>query len=292
MTSETARHEIGVGQHHPRVAFSSFARAATRRYVAPPLILSLIVSLATLSSFMGLVLPLGGELGESLNPLFERFLGNGFSRAIVVVCIAALIYSGLAFLGLAVDRNRLRWLHEGGAEKASIWLALLAGRPTALEPADWAGWANSLQEKDIDLGEPHDAADRYSLQRHRNAEQVLLPLRFTVWMLPLLGFIGTVVGIARSIVGLETVIATGAGGQASEGLLTVLGGLQFAFDTTLLGLVSVIPVMMLQMILSGRENDLTAAFHHRVLALLSAGDSRASSSFSGPAETVSHWREA
>lgn len=244
------------------VAFAAFARQAARRYVMPPLILSLAIAAALVASFLPLVMRLEGKVGEAFSLLTERFLGNGFSRAIVLLFLSAVIYGALQLIGVAVDRDRLRLLSlSDGAARAS-WLACLAGRPLRPSCGGTALWADDA------LGAPHDVAERYSIQRHRYAELGLLPLRFCVWVLPLLGFIGTVVGIARSITGLETVITPGGGGQSAEGLLAVLGGLQFAFDTTLLGLVSVIPVMLIQMVLSARESQVTEESHQRVLALL------------------------
>ena len=251
------------------LAFAAFARAATRRYVAPPLILSLAVGAALTASLLPLAGRLTGSAAATLDLLIERFLGNGFSRAIVFLFLASAAYGVFQLVGIAVDRERLRLLGRAGAETRVSWLACLAGRPMRPYTGDPALWTDGVS------GDPHDVADRYSVQRHRHAELGLLPLRFSVWVLPLLGFIGTVVGIARSITGLEAVIAPGAGGQSAEGLLAVLGGLQFAFDTTLLGLVSVIPVMLLQMVLGGREQALAAEGHHCVLVLLAAGSASA-----------------
>ena len=277
----TASVESEPGAHaaSSEVVFAAFARTATRRYVIPPLILSLAVAAAVVASILPLATSMDGESAAALRPLIDRFLGNGFSRAIVVVFLTSAVYGLLQLLGIRVDRSRLPSMGPDGKPRAS-WLACLAGRPLR-HGAGGAPWA------DGPAGDPHDLADRYSLQRQRYAELGLLPLRFTVWVLPLLGFIGTVVGIARSITGLEAVIAPGAGGQATEGLLVVLGGLQFAFDTTLLGLVTVIPVMLLQMVLGGRESQVTEEVHHRVLALLTmpgaAGASPSADQDAGPA---------
>lgn len=239
------------------VAFASFANAATRRYVAPPLIISLSLSGAAVASFLALAFPLGGELGAISQPIVERFLGNGFSRTILILFLAATVYGLLQIIGIAIDRSRLQSMGQAGCpRRGTSWLALLAGRPveavrTGAIPRDM-----------------HDFADRYCSQRQHYVELGMLPLRFATWALPLLGFIGTVVGVASSIGGLEVVIATGPGGQPTEGLMTVLGGLQFAFDTTLLGLLAVIPVMVLQIFLGGRESVVTEEARRRVLALL------------------------
>ncbi|MDE0206074.1 MAG: MotA/TolQ/ExbB proton channel family protein [Candidatus Tectomicrobia bacterium] len=230
--------------------------------MVPPLVLALAIALAVVASISPLSSWIDAEREAALYPLVDRFLGNVFSRTMFAVFLASGLYGLLQLLGIRVDRRRIRSLEAAGASNRS-WVACLAGRPLR------QGTVHVLQGQEFG-SVPSDLADRYSLQRHRYAELGMLPLRYTVWVLPLLGFIGTVVGIARSITGLEAVIAPGAGGQATEGLLVVLGGLRFAFDTTLLGLVTVIPVMLLQMVLGGRESQVNDEAHHRVLSLLTA----------------------
>ena len=248
------------------VAFADFARAAGRRFVAPPLILSAALALASIATARALAARLDGAAGVALPPVFERVLHNGFCLTIAALFFAAAIYGVLQLAGAAVDRRRLTQLAPEGPSSprrsggALSWVALLSGRPFHPPPeAVWTGAA---------AGDPRDMADRFGNQRRHYVELGLLPLRFAVWALPILGFIGTVVGVARSIGGLEAVIPAAPGGDPSEGLLTVLGGLRFAFDTTLLGLVAVIPVMVLRMVLGARENGVTEEGARRVLALL------------------------
>ncbi len=262
--------ESAVSEPGPDLTMSSFdaalALALTRRSVAAPLLLSLVVAVAVVSSYLSLGVPFEGKAGEVLGSLSERFLGNAFSRAILVLFLAAAFYATLQFVGVTIDRDRLH--HLGGTPSMAAsrsWLALLSGR--SFRPGVDAD-DRKADRATVVADDPHDAAERYGLQRRRYAELGLAPLRFAVWVLPLLGFIGTVVGIARSIGGLETVIGSGGGSLPSEGLMTVLDGLRFAFDTTLLGLVTVIPVMALLMILGGREDLLTEQGHDRVQALL------------------------
>ena len=239
---------------------AALAFALAQRHVVPPLVLSLVVSVALLTSYVALGSPLEGEAGAALRSLSERFLGNAYSRAILVLFLAAALYAVLQFLGMAIDRERLGRFATP-FDTAPSWLAPLTGRPYRPE----AGVKDGLAAPSTDACE---IAERYRLQRRQHVEQGLAPLHYAVWVLPLLGFLGTVIGIARSITGLEGVIGSGGGNQASEGLMEVLHGLRFAFDTTLLGLVSVIPVMALLMILSGREEGLTEQGRDRVQGVL------------------------
>lgn len=245
---------------------AAFALGLTRRYVTPPLALSCVVSVAAMASFLDLVVPLEGALGEVLNPSFDRFLGNAFSTAIVVVFLSAAVYAALQALGVAVDRNRLGFLDSPSRSRSSglaPLVALLSGR--IVRPDTGADDREAAVDDD-----PYTVGERYGLQRRRYVDRGLAPLRYAAWVLPLLGFIGTVVGISDSIAGLGSVIADGGGGQAAEGLMKVLDGLRFAFDTTLLGLAAVIPVMAFLMILERIEDTLTGQGRDRVQALLAA----------------------
>ena len=242
-----------------------------------PLLLSAALAVALVSSFVPLATGLDGAVGTLLQAFVERFFGSGFLRAIVIVFLTAAIYGALQLAGIAVDRDRLRWLGLSDGEDRTSWLALIAGRPFRPRTGGGVPWTDTAQD------DPQEVADRYAAQRHRHAELGLLPLRFSVWVLPLLGFIGTVVGIARSIDGLEGVIDPGAGGRSAEGLLSVLGGLRFAFDTTLVGLVAVIPVMLLHMVLGGRESELTEEYRYSVLEL--AASASAAAAFEAPARS-------
>jgi biopolymer transport protein ExbB/TolQ len=60
-------------------------------------------------------------------------------------------------------------------------------------------------------------------------------LRSFIWISPILGFIGTVIGISVAVSGLQSSLAGGEG-SLMEGLMGVTGGLATAFDTTLVAL--------------------------------------------------------
>ena len=69
--------------------------------------------------------------------------------------------------------------------------------------------------------------------------------RILVWAIPLLGFIGTVVGISRAVNGFSGFLEnSGDVEQIKEGIGTVTSGLAVAFDTTLLALFLSVLVMI------------------------------------------------
>ncbi len=69
--------------------------------------------------------------------------------------------------------------------------------------------------------------------------------RILVWAIPLLGFIGTVIGISRAVSGFSSFLEqAGEIEQIKEGIGTVTSGLAVAFDTTLLALLLSVLVMI------------------------------------------------
>lgn len=62
-------------------------------------------------------------------------------------------------------------------------------------------------------------------------------LRALIWAIPILGFIGTVIGISEAVQGLDATLGSDSGGENLMGAMQlVTGGLSKAFDTTLLAL--------------------------------------------------------
>ena len=68
-------------------------------------------------------------------------------------------------------------------------------------------------------------------------------LRAFIWVVPLLGFIGTVTGISSAVTGLDAAVKQGGGDQLMSGLGLVTHGLAVAFDTTFLALVLAIVLL-------------------------------------------------
>lgn len=85
-------------------------------------------------------------------------------------------------------------------------------------------------------------------------------LHVFIWAIPILGFIGTVMGIGMSVNEFAQFIQVAeAGGefnsQMRSALGSVTGGLAIAFNTTFLALVLVIPVMLLTSLLYKNEEE-------------------------------------
>ncbi len=99
-----------------------------------------------------------------------------------------------------------------------------------------------------------DVAHKAMDQARDEVELDYRPLNAVMWLLPLSGFVGTVIGMSAAIASFDGVIA-----HLSDDLSALapsVQGLATAFDTTLLALVLVIPLKVLEVALDGRDQRL------------------------------------
>jgi biopolymer transport protein ExbB/TolQ len=103
-------------------------------------------------------------------------------------------------------------------------------------------------------------SDREATQRGYNI------LRIFVWATPVLGLIGTVVGISVAVGGFASFLSTDVDdiSKIKEGLVGVTGGLSFAFLITLEGLLSSLILMLFTSSIQTREERLYAGVERGV----------------------------
>lgn len=102
------------------------------------------------------------------------------------------------------------------------------------------------------------------LQRFHLASRRMI--RSLLSFLPLLGFLGTVIGLTAAIGGLPRHLGPGA--EGSLDISASLVGLAIKFETTLLGLAGGLLASLFLAILEKREGELSAECHHLVESLL------------------------
>ena len=148
------------------------------------------------------------------------------------------------------------------------------GPEPEVSPAQTGGERGGHSDEDSSW--PNDSGSIAAVERHlsQQREAIISPLIVGVWLLPILGFIGTVVGITQAIAQLKPLLSVSMSSEAMmlEGAMAgVLSGLSYAFDTTLVGLILVIPVkitlegldVFLMKIQVERLARLEPSFHHR-----------------------------
>lgn len=107
------------------------------------------------------------------------------------------------------------------------------------------------------IGRVGDVAD--TMAAHRENDEAYMEatynlLKTFIWAIPVLGFIGTVLGLSEAIGGFGAVISTGADmAQLKASLGGVTGGLSTAFETTLIALVAALIIQLLLSWVKDRE---------------------------------------
>ncbi len=132
-------------------------------------------------------------------------------------------------------------------------IALAASRSFLVERIDRA------LERFRMRGDSQDAVDQLVGQSQLDAQAVessYTMIRVFIWAIPLLGFIGTVVGISAAVAGFSDSVAQAVDLEVmKQSIGTVTTGLGVAFDTTLLALVMSILIMFPTSSLQKAEED-------------------------------------
>ncbi|MFO7907110.1 MAG: MotA/TolQ/ExbB proton channel family protein [Planctomycetota bacterium] len=208
--------------------------------------------------------------------LSSEFIHRYFATHPVSYAATAMFFVGLAALllkcanlvgqfmvmptiGLDTDGDGSIPLEECGRllDRTEEWSPVarrsyLGGRlREALEHVDRRGTAEGLDEElkylaDVDVARQHDS---YALSR------------IIIWATPMLGFLGTVIGITQALGDLDPKVLASDIQTAMDGLLA---GLYVAFDTTALALSLSIVLMFLQFFVDQVETQLLSLVDTRV----------------------------
>ena len=207
-----------------------------RLFYGPGILASLITALILAA---GLVL--GMELlarSDLANEVTRRFLERGIIPPLTVLLFfwGALLLLGKWWNGWYLRRILGSWLPAAGAAK----------------PTPFTESLNALS------GDADAMEDGLQLLWRRHEESWLLP-RYIGWAVPILGFIGTVLGISLAADGIRRIIASDAGlASLSSDLDGAIAPLGIAFDTTLIALsLSVALTLVLVLVQRGEERILT-----------------------------------
>jgi len=174
------------------------------------------------------------------------FLARYFAGHTVAYCTTALFFVGLAgllirLLGLvvqfaSVDRTLLKSPPEDGntVEEASVLLTELESQPATLQESylvsrlrEALSYVRRTGSADSLDGHLRYLEDADHMRMHQGYGMV----RIVVSIIPILGFLGTVIGITLAIAQLNL-----SGSSMEDSLPAVISGLSVAFDTTALAL--------------------------------------------------------
>lgn len=225
----------------------------------------LILGLGATAGFYGLLYR--GPLHHKL--MLRYFAGhpiNMIETALFFIGLAALILKLFELLGEFGAISFVSLGESAGGQpvsKSREWLESLAQLPArvrnsylgrrlrgALEAVQQRGSAESLPEElkylsDMAAGQ---AQDSYAL------------VRIIIWATPMLGFLGTVVGITDALGDLGRELGgSEGGGSLNTAMQGLLAGLYVAFDTTAIALCFSIALMFIQFMLDRGESQLLSS---------------------------------
>lgn len=209
--------------------------------------------------------------GPLNQPVFHRYFAghpiNIIETVFFFVGVVSLLFKAADLLSQQGSLGGISLGESDGvqpATKASEYLEVLAGLPDrakksylgkrlidALESIQRKGSAEGLDDElkylsDLDVGRQQDS---YGL------------VRIIVWAVPMLGFLGTVVGITTAIGDLAKADLVNSMDTAMSGLLS---GLFVAFDTTAIALSFALMLMFAQFMLDRMETQLLGEVGARV----------------------------
>jgi biopolymer transport protein ExbB/TolQ len=225
----------------------------------------LVLGLAATGGFYGLIFR-----GPLHHPLVMRYFAghpiNMIETALFFIGLAALVLKLFELVGEFSASGSVSLGDAPGNQppaKAAEWLEIIRALPErardshlgrrlseALETVQRAGSADKLPDELKYLSEMAGgrAQDSYSL------------VRIVIWATPMLGFLGTVVGITDALGDLGRELSTTSGADAGGSLNTamqgLLAGLYVAFDTTAIALCFSIALMFVQFMLDRGESQL------------------------------------
>lgn len=226
-----------------------------RRWIRNSGVLSVGIGIVSTIVLLLLLWPLQDTLPGAF--FLDRGITQPFTLAIAITvfdyCLRRLLNSRRERRQLGLDwiPYGMKRLHAED-EDTMILLTLVSRRFTLI--------ANRLSRVLVCFHETNSRAITRELHQDDTAltqadiEESFLVARTMIWVLPMLGFLCTVLGISISIGGFSGLLANVNDLEKVKSSLTsVTGGLSTAFDTTLLGIVCAVGCMVLMSIAEKSE---------------------------------------
>ena len=209
------------------------------RLLSGPRLLPAFITALLLSAGVVLVLEWTARYAEDARVVTHRFLERGIIPPITVL---------LFFWGLLLLLGK-RWNGWYLRRALRRWRSGEANGTTAPVVASMEALAAGTERVEESL----------ALLWRRYEESYLLP-RYISWAVPILGFIGTVLGISLAADGIRRIIASDTGlSGLSDDLSGAIAPLGIAFDTTLIALsLSVVLTLFLSLVQRAEERILAS----------------------------------
>jgi len=254
----------------------------SRRWISANSMSSVLVGVLITLTIVLILLPLQST------PPGAFLLGRGITQPFTLAIAITSAHFCLIRLLRSTRERRLvgrDWIPRGmvalrpSDEDIQILLNLIAGRNTLI--------GNRLARVLVCFRDSGSRAIARELHEDDSAltqaeiEESFLVTRTMIWVLPMLGFLGTVLGISVSIGGFSGLLADVSNlDKVKDGLTQVTGGLSTAFDTTLLGIVCAVCCMILMSLAERSEyrlaGDLEASINDSLFPRLAQDETEPS----------------
>lgn len=239
-----------------------------------------------LSGLIGIALAVAFYAGLMLTPLAKTSFGQIFlergptQHAVVVLFFWSLIILALKRLKLGLQRRALdvRVLPEepgfvispSTVERVLERLREIADDPRNFMVLNRVEVALSNLRNLGRVGDVEEILRSQAAQDESQMETSYALVQGFVWAIPVLGFIGTVLGLSQAIGSFTAVLGSGEDVSAITGALgKVTAGLATAFDTTLVALVAALVIQLLVVMTKKSEEEfLDEAMEHGIRTIV------------------------
>ncbi|MGE0158560.1 MAG: MotA/TolQ/ExbB proton channel family protein [Gemmatimonadales bacterium] len=217
-----------------------------------------------LEHLVALAVPVASYVHRRVRPQGGRFMSIGAGLTV------------FAFFWACADlffKFRIARVNESDLARSEIARlpAMVAQEPTAVTLHRLRSWDGRMLARPVGRRvqwllqhlETTDSQRAHELIRHQSdleadhAASSYRVVKLLIWAMPILGFIGTVLGISLAVGGFSQFLTTSVSIEDVQRVTTelgeVAGGLSFAFDTTLIGLVGGLVASVLSTGVQGRE---------------------------------------
>ena len=224
----------------------------TTVFSGPPMLLSLAMGI-TLATYALMLIQYLQLLYPSWAWMAAKFLNRGLIPPITLMLFFWAILL-LASKGWALSREQ-KSLKQTGSSAVSLLKnahqAALGNLPIAQQSVD----SNNTLLNNFFSTVWRKSVDSYAILRYIN------------WAIPILGFIGTVLGISLAADGIQKIINSDGGMSGfSSDLGQAIAPLGIAFDTTLIALSLSILLMLLQTLLQRQEENILIDYENTIRA--------------------------
>ena len=213
-----------------------------------------------------------------LNFTLLRRYALGHPVSVAAVCLFAVALAGLVQKIIDIRREQrlldqandslldlMQLMPQAIAISSVQWLdSMWRAQPGPLTQSYFGRRFSKLLKRQIQRGscekfdqDLQDLADQDADAQHDSYSLV----RIICWAMPMLGFLGTVIGISETLGNMDMKSLASGEGSAMDSLTA---GLYIAFDTTAVGLVLTIFAMFMQFAISGNETRLLARIDQQI----------------------------